>query len=238
MALRDSCQFRKLLGKTFATSGLMSTKLVPCWCALKYLPRTPLPRSSRLYNGRSSSDSLTFLINSPLSAVHQTRVYDPCISKTLHFRTHDFSGPHITSFCQYLSPFFPDLSPTVFHFRNMTLRDSFAEVANKECKLFMKMSRRFLSFQEGNLCNHRTLLFYFRFITVLCWGSCFTPTYKLNPCQTGNGAATGKSDIFELFSNELGAKIMVFAYQAVEDLIRGKEAVIYFRPKPRNCSDC
>ena len=32
--------------------------------------------------------------------------------------------PDIQSLCQYLSPLFPNLSLTVFHFRNMTLRDS------------------------------------------------------------------------------------------------------------------
>jgi len=31
--------------------------------------------------------------------------------------------PDIQSLCQYLSPLFPNLSLTVFHFRNMTLRD-------------------------------------------------------------------------------------------------------------------
>jgi len=63
----------------------------------------------------------------------------------------------------------------------------------------------------------------------------FTPTNKTiphadipwrrAPCQTGNRAATGKGHIFEMLSNGLGiAKIMVFAYKAIEDLLKGSSA--------------
>ena len=45
------------------------------------------------------------------------------------------------------------------------------------------------------------------------------------PCQTSYGSATGKGHIFEMLSNGLGiAKIMVLAYKAIEDLLKGSSA--------------
>ena len=66
----------------------------------------------------------------------------------------------------------------------------------------------------------------------------FTPTNKTiphadipgcrAPCQTGNGAAAGKRHIFEMLSNGLGiAKIMVFAYKAIEDFLKGSSANLH-----------
>lgn len=49
------------VGNALATSGLSSTRLVPALYASKYLPRTPSPRSSRRYSGRSSSTSSFFI---------------------------------------------------------------------------------------------------------------------------------------------------------------------------------
>src|SRR5512139_584416 len=60
---------------TLATSGLRSTRLVPLRYSSKYFPRTPTPRSSRLYSGRSSSETLAFLIDHPFFAAHRTRAY-------------------------------------------------------------------------------------------------------------------------------------------------------------------
>ena len=49
--------------------------------------------------------------------------------------------------------------------------------------------------------------------------------WRRAPCQTGNGAAAGKGHIFEMLSNGLGiAKIMVFAYKTIEDLLKGSSA--------------
>ena len=49
--------------------------------------------------------------------------------------------------------------------------------------------------------------------------------WRRAPCQTGNGAATGKGHIFEMLSNGLGiAKIMEFAYKTIEDLLKGSPA--------------
>ena len=49
--------------------------------------------------------------------------------------------------------------------------------------------------------------------------------WRRAPCQTGNGAATGKSHIFEMLSNGLAiAKIMEFAYKTIEDLLKGSSA--------------
>src|SRR3990167_991396 len=60
------------VGNAAATSGLSSTRLVPARYAFRYFPRTPFPRSSRRYSGRSSS-RLTFFIYFPLISCHQTR---------------------------------------------------------------------------------------------------------------------------------------------------------------------
>lgn len=67
------------VGNIFATSGLSSTRFVPSLYSSKYFPRTPRPKSSRLYSGRSSSDFLTFFINHHFFSFHETRAYNPCL---------------------------------------------------------------------------------------------------------------------------------------------------------------
>ena len=45
------------------------------------------------------------------------------------------------------------------------------------------------------------------------------------PCQTSNGAATGKGNIFEVLSNRLCVtKIMVLTYKTIEYLLKGSSA--------------
>lgn len=63
---------------TLATSGLSSTRFVPSRYDSKYFPRTPVPRSSRLYSERSSFNSLAFFIDQPFMAFHKTRASDSC----------------------------------------------------------------------------------------------------------------------------------------------------------------
>ena len=69
-------------GKAAATSGLKSTRFVPFLYSAKYLPRTPLPKSSRLYSFRISSD-LTVLIYFPFVPRCVSCAYYPCPSTAL-----------------------------------------------------------------------------------------------------------------------------------------------------------
>lgn len=52
--------------------------------------------------------------------------------------------------------------------------------------------------------------------------SCPNIPWRRAPCQAGNRTVTAKGNIFEVFSNRLCvAKIVVFAYKAIEDLLKG-----------------
>ena len=55
--------------------------------------------------------------------------------------------------------------------------------------------------------------------------SCANIPWRRAPCQTGNGAATGKGHIFEMLSNGLCVtKIVVLTYKAIKDLLKGSSA--------------
>ena len=49
--------------------------------------------------------------------------------------------------------------------------------------------------------------------------------WRRPPCYTGNRTVIGKSNVFEVLSNGLSiAKVMVLAYEAVKDLLKGSSA--------------
>ena len=65
------------LGNAAATSGLKRTRLVPFEKAVKYFPRTPLPRSSRLYCFRMIGRASALFVDFALGAGRSASADDP-----------------------------------------------------------------------------------------------------------------------------------------------------------------